>query len=136
MVLAVSLIPKFKKLWKLSLIFISLGLKLIWWQNLTWTDLRIFIILILLRVPIHMFVTGILVYLITGYLITLLEMLRNYMVDVQYMKNPQNSEFQTLLDSRFLDKELLVRLHINFRQYIDNKNTLKLAYKIHYVILL
>lgn len=77
-----------------------------------------------------MFVTGILVYLITGYLITLLEMLHNYMVDVQYMKNPQNSEFQTLLNSRFLDKELLVRLHINFRQYIDNKNTLKLAYKI------
>lgn len=86
-----------------------------------------------------MFVTGILVYLITGYLITLLEMLHNYTVDVQYMKNPQNSEFQTLLDSRFLDNELLVRLHINFRQYIentDNKSTLKLAYKIKITMIL
>ena len=92
---------KIQKPWKRSLVFIKLVLKLLWWQDVTWTDLRIFIVLILLSLPIPKFAARILVYLITRYLITLLEIWHNYVLIYKHEKNSPDSVFWTLLDSKF-----------------------------------
>lgn len=92
---------KIQKPGKQSLVLIKLVWKPLWWQDVTWTDLRLFIVLILLSLPIPKFAAGILVYLITRYLIILLEIWHNYVLIYKHEKNSPDSVFWTLLDSKF-----------------------------------